>query len=189
VGKFSKFRIDLKGMNQDALKLNYSLDNQYFIDIDSPEVQKGKVDVELSVQRKAQSYDFTFLIKGTVIVACDRCLDDMDIPIDITEKLTVKLGPEYAEEGDSIIVVPEEEGDINVAWFIYEFIVLAIPMKHVHAPGKCNKEMSGRLSGVLVNDKEEDSSEGDSDYIESSTDSSFEPDPRWNELKKIIDNN
>ena len=41
---------------------------------------------------------------------------------------------EYAEEGDNLIVIPEEEGEINVAWFMYEFVALAIPMKHVHAP-------------------------------------------------------
>ena len=35
---------------------------------------------------------------------------------------------------------------INIAWFLYEFIALNIPMKHVHAPGKCNKGMVGKLS-------------------------------------------
>ncbi len=53
----------------------------------------------------------------------------------------VKFGHEYAEEGDNLIVIPEEEGEINVAWFMYEFVALSIPMKHVHAPGKCNKAL------------------------------------------------
>ena len=33
--------------------------------------------------------------------------------------------------------IPEEEGEINIAWFLYEFVVLDIPIKHVHEPGKC----------------------------------------------------
>ena len=35
---------------------------------------------------------------------------------------------------------------INVAWFMYEFVALAIPMKHVHAPSKCNKAMTSKMS-------------------------------------------
>ena len=61
----------------------------------------------------------------------------------------VKFGHEYAEEGDNLIVIPEEEGEINVAWFMYEFIALSVPMKHVHAPGKCNKAMTGKLNKHL----------------------------------------
>ena len=54
---------------------------------------------------------------GVVWVPCDRCLDDMEQPITSADKLMVKFGTEYAEEGDNLIVIPEEEGLINVAWF------------------------------------------------------------------------
>ena len=30
------------------------------------------------------------------------------------------------EEGDNLIVIPEEEGEINVAWFMYEFVALSV---------------------------------------------------------------
>ena len=69
----------------------------------------------------------------------------MEIPIDTHNRLAVKFGKEYAEESDEVVVIPEEEGAINLAWFLYEFIALAVPMKHVHAPGKCNKAMSSKL--------------------------------------------
>ena len=56
----------------------------------------------------------------------------MELPISSSDKLMVKFGHEYAEEGDNLIVIPEEEGEINVAWFMYEFVALSVPMKHVH---------------------------------------------------------
>ena len=52
----------------------------------------------------------------------------MNLLVSSTDKLLVKFGHEYAEEGDNLIVIPEEEGEINVAWFMYEFVALAIPM-------------------------------------------------------------
>ena len=88
-------------------------------------------------------------------------------------------------------IVPEEDGYINIAWFLYEFIALNIPMKHVHAPGKCNKGMVGKLSKHLrisADDEDDDDiavelPEGDI------SEGPQEIDPRWNELKKILDNN
>ena len=59
-------------------------------------------------------------------------------------------------------------------------------MKHVHAPGKCNKDMVNKLSKHLrVSGDDEDEIDG----MEDTDDKPQEIDPRWNELKKILDNN
>ena len=114
----------------------------FFAHIDGPEVQKGKVNVELTVKKTSRAFELSFQTEGIVWVPCDRCLDEMEQPVTSSDKLMVKFGHEYAEEGDNLIVILKKEGEINVAWFMYEFIALAIPMKHVHAPGKCNKAVT-----------------------------------------------
>ena len=173
-------------MLTDTAEYQYQLDNDFFLDLDAPEVQKGQVNVTLKVRKTSGIYQLDFHTEGKVIVICDRCLDEMEQPIETEDRLKVKLGSEYSEV-DDMVIVPEEEGYINVAWFIYEFIALSIPMKHVHAPGKCNKDMVSKLSKHLrVSGDDED----DDDFLKE--DSSDEPqtiDPRWNELKKILDNN
>jgi uncharacterized metal-binding protein YceD (DUF177 family) len=186
MGKFDRYKIDLKGMKDDVMDYDFVLDNTYFADIDSPEIQKGRVGVALNVRRTAGAYELNFHTKGVVIVACDRCLDEMDQPVESSDKLFVKFGAEYSEEDDNLVIVPEEEGEINVAWFMFEFIALAIPMKHVHAPGKCNSEMTSKLNSLLRTEAGSDEAfEGDDE-----ADSEERPiDPRWNELKKILDNN
>ena len=173
-------------MLTDTAEYRYQLDDAFFLDLDAPEVQKGQVNVTLKVRKTSGVYQLDFHTEGEVVVICDRCLDEMEQPIETTDRLKVKLGAEYSEE-DDMVIVPEEEGYINVAWFIYEFIALSIPMKHVHAPGKCNKDMVSKLSKHLrvSGDEEEDDFEG-------SDESEEQPqpiDPRWNELKKILDNN
>ena len=190
VGKFEKYKIDLKGMQADTCQYDFLLDNQFFADIEAPEVQKGKVHVVVVVKRTFHAYELHFQTDGVVWIPCDRCLDDMEQPITSVDKLMVKFGDEYAEEGDNLIVIPEVEGAINVAWFMYEFIALAIPMKHVHAPGKCNKEMSGKLSKHLrmLSDDDDDEAFPDAD-ISVEEDKDVPIDPRWSELKKILDNN
>ena len=174
-------------MITDSCEHEYQLDNQFFGDLDTPEIQKGKLDVTLKVKRTSGMYLMDFHIEGNVIVTCDRCLEEMEQPIESDDLLKVKLGEEFAEIGD-IVVVPEEDGYINVAWFIYEFIALNIPMKHVHAPGKCNKDMVHKLSKHLrsAGDDETEEDEGVQEDFEVDE---REIDPRWNELKKILDNN
>ena len=136
LGKFDKYKIELKNMKADSAKYEFTLDNQFFVDLDGPEVQKGKLAVELNVKKTSGVFLLDFQTEGFVIVPCDRCLDEMELPVTTSYQLKVKLGSSFAEEGD-IVVVPEEDGYINIAWFLYEFIALNIPMKHVHAPGKC----------------------------------------------------
>ena len=145
LGKFDTYKVDLKGMQQSVLQKEYLLDTAFFANIDNEDVQKGKVNVVLTITKSGGIFQLDFVLTGSVVVSCDRCLDDMDYPIDTTARLVVKFGKDYFEESDEVIVIPENEGLINLAWFLYEFVALAISIKHVHAPGKCNKQMSAKL--------------------------------------------
>ena len=172
-------------MLTDTAEYKYQLGNQFFLDLDAPEVQKGQVNVTLKVRKTSGVYQLNFHTEGKVVVICDRCLDEMEQIIESDDRLKVKLGEEY-DETDDLVIVPEEDGYINVAWFIYEFIALSIPMKHVHAPGKCNKDMVNKLSKHLRVSEDEVE---DEDFFVEPTDEPQAIDPRWNELKKILDNN
>ena len=175
-------------MQADSCKYEFVLDNLFFANIDGPEVQKGKVNVVLVVKKTSRAFELNFQTDGMVWVPCDRCLDDMEQ----LDKLMVKFGHEYAEEGDNLIVIPEEEGEINVAWFMYEFVALSIPMKHVHAPGKCNKAMTSKLSKHMRTTPDDDMAEdtfAPEEEVELMNEEETQVDPRWDELKKILDNN
>lgn len=155
--------------------LDFSLDNGFFAGIDGEEFQKGSVEAHVEVKKHRDVFDFTFSMAGSVIVPCDRCLDELEIEVNTESSLKVKLGDTYADEGD-IVIVPEADGDFNVAWYLYEFIALALPMKRVHAPGKCNHEMTGRLK---KHSYATDDEAADDDTQERETD------PRWETLKGI----
>ena len=179
-------------MQAGSCRYEFVLDNLFFAHIDAPEVQKGKVTVVLTVKKTSHAFELDFQTDGVVWVPCDRCLDDMEQSVTSSDKLLVKFGPEYAEEGDNLIIIPEEEGAINVAWFMYEFVALAIPMKHVHAPGKCNKAMTSKLSKHLRTTSDDEMDEdtfGDEEDAQPLEEMEQTIDPRWNELKKILDNN
>lgn len=191
MSKFELYNVVLKDISTEMRVFEYDLDDAYFKKIDSPEVQKGNVKAKVSVQKKLATYELQFFIEGTVIIPCDRCLDDMVQSINYKEKLLVKFGNSFSEE-DEIVIVPESEGAINIAWFLYEFIVLNIPMKHVHATGECNKTMVTKLKKHITRQKDDD--DDDSSAVEFDDDDDFTPDeiqtdPRWDGLQNITENN
>ena len=191
MGKFDLYKVELKNLPPGVHEYEYFLENKFFVDIDGDEVQKGKVKVNLTVKRTSMVFDMNFQLEGIVYVPCDRCLDDMELPVSTQNKLVVKFGKEYAEESEEIVIIPEEEGEINLAWFIYEFIALAIPMKHIHAPGKCNKAMSSKLkkhTARRADDEDEFDEEAADDIVVDDDAADMPSDPRWDALKGLVEN-
>jgi len=166
-----QFKIDLKSLTEEETSLDFNLDDKFFAALDGSEVERGALHVSVSIRKATGFYELLFHTEGTVTVTCDRCLDDMDQPIVTDNRLVVKLGTAYSEE-DDVITVPEDEGILDMSWLIYEFVALAIPIKHVHAPGKCNPVMSQVLEELSTD--------------RSSDEESDRPiDPRWSALLEL----
>lgn len=164
-------KIDLKGLKEGDNAMTFNLRDAYFEAIEAPEVRRGNVCVELNVHRTENFFDLDFHVCGTVTVPCDLCLDDMEQEVESDNHLVVKFGDEYSED-DDLITVEEADGTIDLAWLIYEFIALDIPIKHVHAPGKCNAAM---IKALEEHSATRSSGEDDAENM----------DPRWSELKKL----
>ena len=101
-------KVDLKGLKDDDTSLVFDLDDTYFGALDEAEVKKGSLHVSVSIRKASGFFEFLIHAAGTVIIPCDRCLDDMDQPVETDTRLTVKFGCEYSEEGDNIVVEENE---------------------------------------------------------------------------------
>lgn len=185
------YNVGLRDMRQDSCEYEGTLDDRFFTDIDAGDIQKGHLNVRLSVKKTIGAYMLNFHIEGAVTVVCDRCLDELELLVNTDNALKVKLGSDFSEEED-FVTVPEEDGYIDVSWFIYEFVALSLPMKKVHAPGECNEQMMGVLnehSCISSPAEELEDYEDMEEGTEAISDDDRESDPRWDELKKILNNN
>ncbi len=167
-----QFKIDLKALAEDITPLDYELSDQFFEALDDADIQRGSVHVSGSIRKAVGFFELHLDISGTVCVPCDRCLDDIDLPIATSLHQTVKLGSEYSEDDDAI-VVDEREATLDTSWLIYESIALAVPIQHVHQPGDCNDAMMRMLT--------EHSAARSSD-----ADANQEADPRWSKLAELV---
>ena len=165
-------KIDLKGFKEDQQVFEYNLGDEFFGALDGSQLEHGALHVSVSIRKMTGFFELQFHTEGVVTVSCDRCLDDMEQPIVADNQLVVKLGDTYSDDDDTV-TIDENEGILDLSWFIYEFTMLAIPIKHVHAPGKCNSAMTQKLeelSGAVRSSEEE---------------AEATIDPRWEALKKL----
>ncbi len=174
MGKSDKYTISLKNLSDGTHTYEYTLGSEFFGEIDPSEIEKGEVSVHLTLKRTGNTFELHFGIKGYIIIPCDRCLEEMELPVDTEDTLYVKFGETYSEESDDLIVVPENEGSINLAWYMYECVALTIPLMHTHPEGQCNPEMESLLkahSAVAATESDDDDEQP--------------TDPRWNALKEL----
>ena len=192
MGKFSQFKLPLKSLPKGTHDFEYHLDKQFFSNMESQDVRDADVNVVLVVTYNNDVYSLDFAIKGWVIVPCDRCLDDLHYPIDTTYHIIVKYGEDYNDDSDEILEIPESDNTLNVAYMLYDTVELAIPIKHVHPLGKCNRQMSALLKKHRATAGDEDAELENEliDEIDTLPDSSDDAptDPRWDALRKLSDN-
>ena len=162
-----EFVIPFVGLKEGMHDYSFEIDDRFFESFEYSETGHGRVHVNVSLERKERMLIFTFAFKGFVTVPCDRCAMDMDHPVEGHERLIVKFGHEFIEESDEIIVIPDTESHIDISPYIYEYIILALPMKRVHPEGEegCDPEAIEKLNRH----------------------SSGETDPRWEALKQLKD--
>ncbi|MDP4265914.1 MAG: DUF177 domain-containing protein [Bacteroidota bacterium] len=171
-----EFTISFGGLNVGKHHFEYSIDNSFFENFEYSEIKTGKLKVELKLEKKVNMLILDFKINGTVNVPCDRCLDNFDFNISAENRLIAKFGTKIFEESDEVIVINESDNQINIAHYIYEYIVLSLPYKLVHPENNngtpsCNPEIISKLNEHLTKEDIED------DF-----------DPRWNILKNLNNN-
>ena len=168
--KKNEFLIPVCGLALGSHSFSYEINDDFFEGMDYSEIQQGRVNVRLDVDRQETMLVLHFDLEGSVRVACDRCADEFDLPIESRQDFFIKLGTENAEESDDVAVVSAELSEYDIRPLVYEYIILAIPMHRVHPEGECNPEVLAMLSQETIAADEE------------ATD---EIDPRWAALKDI----
>lgn len=164
-------------------EFDYQIGKQFFVNMENNDVRDADVKVHLVVTHKNDYYDLLFTLAGEIIVACDRCLDDLSLPIDTDYHIIVKYGETYRDDADEYIEIPFSDADINVAYMIHDTIALAIPIKHVHPAGKCNRAMSSILRRHRTDNDDEDIEDSLIDEIDDADSPST--DSRWDKLKDL----
>lgn len=179
----------LKSMPEGSHEFGYHLDKQFFTNMESADIRDADLDVKLTVVYRGDVYDLTFDIAGTIVLLCDRCLDELPFEVNTQYHVMVKYGEDYNDDADDLLVIPESDNYLNVAYMIYDTVALMVPPRHVHPLGKCNRAMSAILKKHRTHSDDEDSELENEliDEIDDIDSQQASTDPRWDGLKQLSD--
>lgn len=174
--KFREYEIPFVGLKQGKHTFEYDIDEKFFELFGYHEFNEVRQKVQIVLDKKSSLLDLSFKSEGVVGVNCDITDEAFDLPTEGELHLVVKFGEEFNDEDDELLVIPNGEHSINVAQYIYEMIVLSVPAKRIHPDvekGNFHPEIIEKLEELAPK-------------CEEKIHRDEEIDPRWNELKKLL---
>lgn len=148
--------IPIKGLAPGKYTYDFEVNEDFFLDFGNSQIKDADCKVRLEAERNSTFLGIDCTISGVVVVECDRCLEDLEIPIDVAKSLSVKFAKEAeVSEDDDIMIVEEGQAQIDLKQFVYDYICLTMPLQKVHEEGKCNPEMIGRLGNTRIDNGKE----------------------------------
>lgn len=165
-----EYKVAFRGLAEGKHQFTFVLDEAFFDCFPATKGTKGNVNAEVWIVKSALLMEVKMKIEGSVTATCDRCLGEMDVPVAGEMNLYVKQGIREAGNDDDFIVLAPDEDFLDLSSYLYEVYMLHFPMKVVHPEGKCDEEMQKVLQQYMVKEGEKPA------------------DPRWDDLKKLINN-
>ena len=105
---------------------DYVLDGTWFEAVEKSEIRGGAVRCHAVLAVKSEGYSLSISCQGKVQVICDRCLDLMDVDVDVQE-----------DEVES-----EDTKHLDLEWLAYEIIATSLPMVLRHPEGECDPSVT-----------------------------------------------
>jgi len=169
------YTIGISGLKEGLHAFDFEIGNKFFERFEESEVKEGKLLANIELEKRSSHIDLLIRISGSVKVCCDRCLEMFFHPVDCENRLLVKLGKKIEDIDPDIISVQADEHELDLQQLLYEYIHLALPIKRIHPDdidgnSSCDPEMLKKLDELIVEQENEN-------------------DPRWDELKKLMNNN
>ncbi|WP_291867856.1 DUF177 domain-containing protein [Maribacter sp.] len=172
--KQKEFIIPFSGLKQGKHEYKFVISNKFFESFEYDEFNSANVDLHVILNKTSTMMELDFSASGVINVNCDTTNEPYNQSVNSDLRLLVKFGEEFNNEDDEILILPHGDYEMNIAQYVYEMLVLAVPQKRVHP---------GIVDGTLKSDALDKLEELQPKEVK---DSNEENDPRWDELKKLL---
>ncbi len=172
------FDIKFLGLKLGEHSFDFQLNDEFFDLFGYDEFENARITARVGLVKKENSLEFTLITEGQVIIPCDITNEPFDLPVANEIRLVVKFGDEYDDSNEDLLIIPHGEHTVNIGQYLYEAVVLSIPLKRI-SPAVENGEKGQEILAQLERYEEQRTS----DRI----DEDDQVDPRWEQLKKLLE--
>jgi uncharacterized metal-binding protein YceD (DUF177 family) len=148
----NNYKLTFKGLEPGKHTFTFDIDDLFFTLFEGSEIEHGKLFSEIVLEKHSALLQLDVKITGNVKVECDRCLDELDAPVNYEGRLLVKFGKVTTgmEADDEIMILDPAEDEIDLSQFLFDSINVNLPIQRIHPEGLCNKEMIKKLDELRV---------------------------------------
>lgn len=138
-----------KGINH----FDFNVDDSLFHRYENREMLNSSIKVSVDIEKNSNQMLMKLKASGKGDLQCDRCLDNFTHNIDLNNEILIKLDNETNYDLDAdYVTLNTEENKFDIAYFIYEMLVLGLPQKRVHPDDEngnplCNPEVTKFIDG------------------------------------------
>jgi len=176
MNKTKEFLIPFIGLKLGKHHFEYQISNAFFEIFDYHEYNNSDIKVNVVLEKKSTIMELAFKHKGIVNVPCDMTNEEFDLPVKGIMKLIVRFGEVYNNDNEELLILPHGEFQIDVSQYIYEMIVLSVPLRRIHPgvkDGSLNTEALTKLKELSIKELKKEEKEENID-------------PRWDKLKQLL---
>lgn len=168
-----EYTIPVKGLHHGIHQFDFQVDRNFFQHFENSPIADGNIDLTIFFDKRSDLYVLQFDFKGTIKTDCDRCLEEIDLPVCDSQRLLVKLSGASESDDPEVIYIDPESTQLNVAHFAYEYICLALPLiKTYDCENDENRVCNDEMLNYLEQREEKKPDVSDSN-------------PIWDELKNL----
>ncbi len=164
----------------------FDVDAGFFEMFENTPIDTGKGKVLVALEKTDSHIAMVFNIDVVLELVCDRSLDVFEHKVASERKVWFKYGAAYEEQSEELVVIPGDAQIINIAHYMYEFILLEVPMKKLH-PKFSDSENDMEEEDELVYSSLEGEEPEEDDLEENEENEAV--DPRWEKLISIKNKN
>ena len=172
-----EYLIPFAGLKLAKHQFEYQINNAFFEIFDYNEYQDSNIKVNVVLKKTSTLLELNLKHKGTVNVPCDLTNEDFDLLIKGKMKLIVRFGEEFNNDNEELLILPHGEFEIDISQYIYEMIVLSVPLRRIHPgikDGSLQTEALTKLNELKVKEIKKEQKEKEN------------IDPRWDKLKQLL---
>ena len=146
----ARYTIPVKGLSVGSHHFELELDDWLMRLFDCTEVRNVKVRASLNVERSSSMVAVAADFRGEVTVDCDRCLEDLVLPVACDASMEIRFitglsSVNESEYDGEVMWLGQGEAEADISAFLYESVILALPYRRVHPDGLCNVEMMNKF--------------------------------------------
>ena len=139
------FIIPLSGLANGQTDFSWKTGKEFFESFENSEILDAELVASVIVEKSGRYVGVDCTVSGRLVVECDRCLEELVLPVDLEVKLSVKFGDvdESDENQDGereVIFLPVDNTELDMKQIVYDYVCISLPIQRVHEDGDCNPD-------------------------------------------------